>query len=114
MESNVKRITILLFDFICNFFVGMFFSDKITKNPLASLIVIGFITILVLRIFIDFKIETHAERLYKLSIKMLEGEKKSQVDIQQTINDKMLEALKDGNIQKYETLEDIKKRLGEK
>ena len=100
-----KRLIIIVFDVITASAAGFWASD--TFPDYKSLIITSFFVFFVLRLVLDFTINTIEEELYQLHIKAKMNELKEQ----EVISSKIVESLENGDKEGYTYYSELKKKF---
>lgn len=104
-----KKILVLILDAFLGLLIG-FLSSK-TFPSLIPIFIVVFIILLILRIGIDWFALTDEEKYYKDFVRTKLDEMQRKEEVQQTIHNKLVTALADGNIGEYKEYSKIKKDL---
>lgn len=109
MNNKTKRLIILLLDVAIGVIVEIWASN--TYPNFSTLWIILFFLFLIIRLLIDWFLQTIEDKFYDLQIEAQIAAMENDIELQKTIQRQMLEAIEDGNIGKFKKFDKLKKNL---
>ena len=109
MDSKTKKISVIVLDVLLGVLLEAWSSGR--YDDYNKHIVIAFVIVLILRLIFDWFIKTEDEVFYKMHMQEQYLKMSTNLSLQEAIADKMVEAMKDGNIEEFEKFKKVKKDL---
>jgi len=107
MNLKTKRIIILILDILIAIWGGFSFYETNEIQHINIKYAIILILLVIIRIFVDFKIETDEEKFYKLDQEIMLLKKKHEIDRLTSLSRRAIEALSEGNTKEFINIESL-------
>jgi hypothetical protein len=107
MNLKTKRIIILILDILIAILGGFSFYETNEIQNINIKYTIILTLLVIIRIFVDFKIETDEEKSYKLDQEIMLLKKKHEIDRLTNLSRRAIEALSAGNTKEFINIESL-------